>query len=147
MEQLRACDGDYGRLHTELLARRLAWWESHQAGLEWRVRLPRQAYTMLLLQYMRLDPVEVPVVYEDESLIVWRSYNFCPMLEACIRLDLDTRNVCRAASHDSVQALITCLHPRLRFDRSYKKGLRPYAPYCEERIALVPAAPVDRLDR
>jgi hypothetical protein len=138
MEQLQACEGDYTRLHAGLLAKRLAWWESHQAGLDRRGPLPRQAYTVLLLQYMGLDPTEVPVVYEDDSLIVWRSYNFCPMLEACRRLDLDTRSVCRAASHDSVQALIARLDPRLRFGRNYERGLRPYAPYCEEQIAVVP---------
>ena len=34
-------------------------------------------------------------------------------------------------------ALVARLDPRLRFTRNYEASLRPYAPYCEERIAFV----------
>ena len=73
---------------------------------------------------MGLDPRDVPVVYEDERTIIWRSTNFCPTLEACRRLELDTRIVCRAATEGVVQALIACLDPRLRFSRNYDAGIR-----------------------
>lgn len=86
---------------------------------------------------MGLDPREVPVVYEDERTIIWRSVNFCPTLAACCRLGLDTRSVCRAATEGSVQALIARLDPRLRFSRNYATGIRPYADYCEEKIELL----------
>jgi hypothetical protein len=59
------------------------------------------------------------------------------MLEACVRLGLDTRQVCREGTEESVQHLIVRLDPRLRFSRNYVDGIRPYAPYCEERIELV----------
>ena len=55
---------------------------------------------------MGLMPHEVAVVYEDERRIIWHSTNFCPTLEACLRLGLDTRVVCRAATERSVEALI-----------------------------------------
>ena len=137
VEQLRACAGDYTRLHEELLRKRLAWWEANGQDLALGGPLPRQAYTLLLLIYMGLDPREVPVVYEDERTIIWRSTNFCPTLEACRRLGLDTRIVCRAATEGSVQALIARLDPRLRFSRNYATGIRPYADYCEEKIELL----------
>ena len=86
---------------------------------------------------MGLDPRDVPVVYEDARTIIWRSTNFCPTLEACRRLELDTRIVCRAATEGVVQALIACLDPRLRFSRNYDAGIRSYADYCEEKIELL----------
>lgn len=137
VEQLRACAGDYTTLHEELLLKRLAWWEANHRDLALAGPLPRQAYTLLLLIYMGLDPREVPVMYEDERTIIWRSTNFCPTLAACRRLGLDTRSVCRAATEGSVQALIARLDPRLRFSRDYATGIRPYADYCEEKIELL----------
>ena len=70
-------------------------------------------------------------------MIIWRSTNFCPTLEACRRLGLDTRVVCRAATEGAVQALIARLDPRLRFSRNYETGIRPHADYCEEQITLL----------
>ena len=134
--QLRACRGDYGSIHEELDRKRQAWWEANKDTLRLSGPLPRQAYTMFLLLHLGLDPAEVPVVYEDERSIVWRSFNFCSMLEACIRLGLDTRQVCREGTEESVGRLIARLDPRLRFSRNYVDGIRPYAPYCEESIEL-----------
>jgi hypothetical protein len=135
--QLRACRGDYRPIHEELDRRRQAWWEANRDTLRLSGPLPRQAYTMFLVCHLGLDPAEAPVVYEDEQRIVWRSFNFCSMLEACIRLGLDTRQVCRAGAEESVQNLIARLDPRLRFSRDYGNGIRPYAPYCEEQIQIV----------
>jgi tRNA(adenine34) deaminase len=135
--QLRACRGDYRLIHEALDRKRQDWWEANRAVLKLSGPLPRQAYTMFLLVHLGLDPIEVPVVYEDERAIVWRSFNFCSMLEACIRLGLDTRQVCREGTEESVQRLIARLNSRLRFSRNYVDGIRPYAPYCEERIELI----------
>ena len=137
IEQLRACAGDYGQFSAARVQRWLAWWEANHLRLDLRGPLPRQAYTLVLLVYMGLDPHTVPVVYEDDKTIIWRSTNFCPTLEACRRLGLDTRIVCRAATEAAVQALIVRLDPRLRFSRNYAAGVRPYADYCEEQITLL----------
>ncbi len=136
VELLRACTGDYRQFSAGRVDKWLAWWEANHLHLDLRGPLPRQAYTLVLLTYMGLDPCEVPVVYEDDQTIIWRSANFCPTLEACRRLGLDTRIVCRAATEAAVQALIVCLDPRLRFSRNYAAGLRPYADYCEEQITF-----------
>jgi tRNA(adenine34) deaminase len=137
MGQLRACGGDHRPIHEELERKRQAWWEANRDALRLIGPLPRQAYTMFLLEHLGLEPTEVPVVYEDERLIVWRSFNFCSTLEACVRLGLDTRQVCREGTEESVQHLISRLDPRLRFSRNYLDGIRPYAAYCEERIELL----------
>jgi tRNA(adenine34) deaminase len=135
--ELLACGGDYGRIHEALDRKRQAWWEANRDTLRLSGPLPRQAYTMFLLLHLELDPAEVPVVHEDERCIVWRSFNFCSMLGACVRLGLDTRQVCREGTEESVQHLIERLDPRLRFSRDYADGIRPHAPYCEERIDLI----------
>ena len=137
IERLMACRGDFRRLHAASDRKRQAWWEAHKDSLRLQGALPRQAYTLVLLLHMELDPNEVPVLCEDEHKIVWRSFNFCPTLEACLRLGLDTRQVCREATEESVQNLIARLDPRLRFARNYVDGIRPYAAYCEESIELV----------
>lgn len=117
--QLRACAGDYTGLHEEVLQKRLAWWEANHESLNPAGPLPRQAYTLLLLVYMGLDPREVPVVYEDERTIIWRSANLCPTLEACRRLGLDTR----ASAHSiraylpDVRQFAACI-PKTRRNRS-----------------------------
>jgi tRNA(adenine34) deaminase len=137
VEQLRACAGDYRQFSEERVQRWLAWWEANHQGLALGGPLPRQAHTLALLVYMGLDPRQVPMVYEDDRTIIWRSTNFCPTLEACRRLDLDTRVVGDAVTEGSVQALIARLVPRLRFSRNYAAGIRPYADYCEETIELL----------
>jgi tRNA(adenine34) deaminase len=137
MAQLVSCGGDFRLLHEGLAQKRLAWWQAVGRSLALDGPLPRRAYQLVLLEYMSLDPGEVPVVYEDESRITWRSFNVCPVLEACLRLGLDTRVVCREGTEASVQMLIARLDPRLRFSRDYADGVRPYAEYCEETIEVV----------
>ncbi len=136
VKQLLDCGGDYGQIDAAQSAKRLAWWAANKDRLKLSGTLPRQAYTLFLLAYLGLDPAEVPVVYEDATIIVWRSRNFCPTLAACQRLGLDTRLVCRQGTERSVQMLISCLDPRLWFSRNYASGVRPYADYCEESIEL-----------
>ncbi len=95
----------------------------------------RKAYTLVMLKFMKINPEEVPVVYEDEKKIVWRSYNWCPILEACKRIGVDTRNVCELGEEASVQLMIEKINPKLRFTRNYEK-IRPHTDYCEEIIYL-----------
>ena len=128
--------GSYEFIHQELLKKRLGWYEQNKDRLELKGPDVRKAYTLLLIRYMGLNQEEVPVVYEDERKIVWRSYNFCPVLEACKRLGMDTREVCKKAEEKSVQDLISRINPNLRFSRNYEK-IRPYEKYCEETIELI----------
>ena len=68
--------------------------------------------------------------------IAWSSENPCPTLEACARLGLDTRVICRRVYEKSTQAFLSKLDPELRFLRDYQ-AIRPHAPGCRERIVRV----------
>jgi len=74
-------------------------------------------------------------VDKNEEKIVIHSMNFCPTLEACKILNLDTRVVCKEFSEVPTDVLLKLLNPRLSFHRNYEK-LRPYSPYCEEIITF-----------
>lgn len=94
---------------------------------------PRSAFETVFFKYMGLAEDELPIAFESEDEIVWRSANPCPTLEACNRLGLDTRTVCRAVYEKSTQAMISVLNPRLRFLRDYS-AIRPHAEVCVESI-------------
>jgi hypothetical protein len=135
IDEIKMCKGDYSKIHERLSIKRLAWWRENKDKIKLAGSLPRQAYQMVLLGYMKLKPEEVPVVYEDEKKITWRSYNFCPTLEACKKLGVDTRIVCKEGFERSIQELASCLSKKLRFSRNYET-LRPYGQYCEETFEL-----------
>jgi hypothetical protein len=139
IEQIRKCQGDYRGMHEELKKKRLDWWESNKEifkKLNLLDFLPRLAFTIILFEYMRINPIDIQVIYEDEKRIIWRSFNFCPILEACKRLGIDTRIFCKAVNDESVQDFLSCINPKLKFFRNYEK-IRPHAEYCEETFELV----------
>ncbi len=128
--------GSYDSINCRLSKKRRGWYEQNKAKLNLQGSDPRKAYQMVLLEYMKLNPDEVLVVFEDEKKITWKSNNWCPVLEACQRLGLDTRRICRAGWESSVQDMIELINPKLRFSRNYNL-LRPHGDYCEETIELV----------
>ena len=75
------------------------------------------------------------IVEQVDRKMVTRWWNHCPTLETCQKLGLDTREICRKAYHKPVQAFLSKIDPRLRFDRNYE-ALRPHTAYCEEIITL-----------
>jgi len=135
MERLVEADaaGGYDAFVRELTKKRDDWCEANGDNLKLEGSEVRRAYTLLVIRYLGLDPTQVPVVFEDDTKIIWRSFNFCPLLEACKRLGKDTREVCRRAQEAPAQALVSKANRRLRFSRSYDR-IRPYAQFCEEMI-------------
>ncbi|MEA4909206.1 MAG: hypothetical protein GYA17_02555 [Chloroflexi bacterium] len=131
VERLQATP--WGEIELAVAEKRRGWVRRHAGQLPARPVSPRQAYELLFFTYMGLRPEDLPVVAESETEIVWRSLNPCPTLEACLRLGLDTRQVCRQAYEQSTQAFLAEVDPQLRFSRSYTE-IRPYAEYCLERI-------------
>jgi hypothetical protein len=124
----------YEEMAMETSRKREEWFQRNKEHLRLKGSDVRKAYTLLLIRYLCIDPAEVPVVYEDETKIVWRSTNFCPLLEACGRLGLDTKAVCRSQELPA-QELISKVNPSLKFSRNYDR-IRPGSPYCEEMIEL-----------
>ena len=125
---------NWNQINTELTEKRLDWYEKNKNNLNLQGTDVKKAYTLLLMK-IGISPEEAPVVYEDENKIVWRSYNWCPVLEACKIGGFDTREVCKKGWEQSVQALIKKINPKLRFFRTYET-LRPHGGYCEEIIEL-----------
>lgn len=136
VERLRDADDMALRaLNEDSTRRRIAWFLEHREELPLPEDDPLEAGYLLLLLRFGIAPEEAPVVSRSERVITFHSQNFCPTLEACRLLGLDTRHVCKYINEDSTNALLRALDPRLRFSRNYEK-LRPNAPYCEETISL-----------
>ena len=123
-------------INSNLLKKRLQWLEENKRNLVSQGTDVRRAYTLFLIQYLKVDPVKVPIIYENGNKIIWRSFNLCPVLEACKKGGFDTKEVCKKGWEQSVQALIEKVNPKLRFSRNYNK-IRPYTSYCEEMIELI----------
>ena len=115
--------------------RRKRWLETNQDKLSVTGTEVEKAYDVFLLKYLNLDPEEAPIVEKTEKKIVYRSHNFCPVLEACKALNLDTKRICKLVYEKPAQIFLSTLNPRLKFKRNYKK-IRPYTDYCEEIIEL-----------
>ena len=113
--------------------KRLNWWANHSDLKPTGPVSPRMAFERLFFDYMGLKKEDLPILSESENEITWASKNPCPTLEACSRLKLDTRTVCRQAYEKSTQAFVSQLDPCLRFVRSYKE-IRPHAKICRESI-------------
>lgn len=124
-EQLRAWD-------QERADRRIAWFRGQPTALQGD---PLDRAYAVLLKKLGISASEAPIIRKDEKEIVFHSRNFCPTLEACKILGLDTRIVCKMYNERSPDALVKQVDPRLRFSRSYSE-IRPYSSYCEERISL-----------
>jgi tRNA(Arg) A34 adenosine deaminase TadA len=93
-----------------------------------------KAYRMLLKKF-NITEEQAPIIHRDENKIVFHSMNFCPTLEACKILNLDTRQVCSCYNENSTDTLVKQIDSRLSFERNYEK-LRPYSEYCEEMIII-----------
>lgn len=139
VERLAGDGDDLQAKEREVALKRMAWLDRRGLSrpLGWPEPTapvsPREAFKLLFLDYMGLAPEHLPVVDETDSRITWLSDNPCPTLEACSRLGLDTRLVCRSIYERPTQAFLSQLDPSLRFVRDYS-NIRPYAPHCWESI-------------
>ena len=135
MERLKR--SSWREIEREVAQKRIAWvTQNKRAAGESDHPSPRQAFETFFFEYMGLPAKDLPVLSETDTEIVWRSLNPCPTLEACQRLGLDTRLVCREAYEKSTQAFLSQLDPQLRFLRSYAE-IRPYSEHCKESIIRV----------
>jgi tRNA(adenine34) deaminase len=129
-------DGALACLEQCVIEKRLAWWDRNVETLERTGNPLRDGYRMFYEGYLGLSiPQDGEIVEAMDRRLVTRWWNPCPTLEACKKLGLDTREICRKVYHQPVQVLLSKIDPRLRFERNYA-ALRPYTPYCEEIIRL-----------
>lgn len=121
--------------------------QSAQTRIQWyRKQIPNRALQALdkveqgyrmLLKRLNVTEDQAPLVHTEHGKIVFHSKNFCPTLEACKILQLDTRIVCKLYNEQATDALLKQIDPKLRFTRNYER-LRPAAEYCEELILYEP---------
>lgn len=136
IERLRHADkAKLQVLARELTERRLRWFAENRQLMEAENEEPLDSAYRIFLQKLGIPAAEAPVVYRDKRKMVFHSKNFCPTLEACKILNLDTGYVCRHLTELPTTELIRQIDPRLRFMRNYHK-LRPSRDYCEEMFVL-----------
>ena len=136
IKRLRNADDNRLREYNEESARkRTAWFQENKARFGFISSDLLDSSYRLLLERFDITPDEAPIVHKTADRIVFHSKNFCPTLEACRLLGLNTRHVCRLINENSTDILLKQLDKKLCFSRNYDK-LRPYEAYCEEMISI-----------
>lgn len=117
----------------ESIEKRLKWYKTvnNDENVN-NIDIKEKAYK-ILLQKLNIDEESAPIIEKTNKKIVFHSMNFCPTLEACKILNLDTRKICKLYNENATDVLIKQIDKNLRFVRNYKK-LRPYSEYCEEMV-------------
>lgn len=136
IEKLRnANDKILNELNTDSVNRRIKWFKENHEKFDFiNNDILGSAYKLLLNRF-NITENDAPVIATTDEEIVFHSKNFCPTLEACRILGLDTRIICKKLNENATDTLIKQIDPRLKFSRNYEK-LRPYTEYCEEMIGI-----------
>jgi tRNA(adenine34) deaminase len=120
---------------TERGVNRVRWFNANKATLPAIAGKPLETAYRVLLERLGVTPAEAPILHQDDRRLTFGSKNFCPTLEACRILGLDTRIVCKQLTEKPTEMLVRQVDPRLRFQRNYET-LRPHGAVCEESIVL-----------
>ena len=109
-------------------------------GFLWTL-VPRNVFSMVdvlelfYYSFLRLNRSDVEVVKLDETELVTRCKNSCPVLWLALRLNLDTKKVCKEVSEPVCRYVLKRMNKTLVFERNYSY-IRSYKESCEERIYL-----------
>lgn len=120
---------------TEAGVTRVRWYQANKQTLPKVEGNPVETAYHALLGRLGISTTEAPIIRRDATSLTFASKNFCPTLEACRILGLDTRTVCKQMTEKPAEMLVRQVDPRLRFRRNYET-LRPHGPACEETIWL-----------
>jgi len=155
-EVQRLREGDFVRLFTYLkkvstligkkkaleilerlaIAKRLEWLKENKDKLRLKKEnLIDSIDRIFYKKFYKLDNKDRKVIKKDKFILITRWHNYCPVLEACKAVGLDTREICRWIYHRPNQIFLSKINPGLTFKRNYK-SIRPHADYCEEIIRL-----------
>ena len=137
VDQLRNADGQrLDAMASELGEKRVVWFQTNRDREEFQVGSSLERAYRVFLAKLGVSANDAPIVESGPERIVIHSRNFCPTLEACRILGLDTRHVCSRMTEAPMDTLLKQIDPRLRFSRNYA-AIRPHCEYCEEIISLV----------
>ncbi|MBP2634738.1 MAG: tRNA-specific adenosine deaminase [Firmicutes bacterium] len=123
--------------NADSIRRRVEWFKNNKDTLDFIHNgqdILIAGYKLLLTRF-RISPADAPIIKRTDKQIVFHSRNFCPTLEACKILGLDTRRICKKLNENATDMLLKQIDTRLCFSRNYEK-LRPYSEYCEEMISI-----------
>ena len=121
------------RFNEESKKKRIEWFKLNQDNFDFFNEDKLESAYRLLLCRFGINQEQAPVIGKNEKQLVLHSRNFCPTLEACKILDLDTRYICKHYNENATDFLIKQVDASLSFRRNYEK-IRPYSTYCEESI-------------
>lgn len=127
---------EWSEIDKMVSRKRLAWYEHNKDKIILVGSDVRKSFELFFCFYADVNPDDVEIIYEDDKKIVWRSYNWCPYLEACKQLKIDTRSFCREGHEKCMDDLVKVVNPNLKFSRSYER-IRPHYDFCEETIELI----------
>jgi len=129
MDEALAC------LEQCVIEKRLAWVKANLGEVK-EDDAVMEGYRWFYERYLKISiPKDGEIIERANNRLVMRWRNPCPTLEACRKLGLDTREICKKAYHRPVEEFLKQVDPRLRFGRNYE-SLRPHTDYCEEIIEL-----------
>jgi hypothetical protein len=123
IEKLRSADNKkLAELNLESTYRRISWYRDNHSKLGFIDEVDKvTAGYMLLLKRFNITEAEAPIADRTERKIIFHSKNFCPTLEACKILGLDTRTICRNLNEGATNALVKQIDPHLKFCRNYQR--------------------------
>jgi tRNA(Arg) A34 adenosine deaminase TadA len=134
IDQLRDADEKMlMSLAGDLSKKRLAWFFENCHSFSRKRADALDTGYQVFLKKLGITADQAPIVSRDARRMVLHSKNFCPTLEACKILGLDTRFICRHLTEKPTTDLLRKVHPKLRFSRNYDR-LRPRSNSCEEMI-------------
>lgn len=136
IEKLRHVTDEQLRIYDkESTHKRVTWYHTQVSLSDISRHDTKETAYQLLLKRFNITEAQAPIVQRDEKKLVFHSGNFCPTLEACKILELDTRYVCKLYNEHATDTLVKQIDPSLRFTRNYE-NLRPDTAYCEEMIII-----------
>jgi tRNA(Arg) A34 adenosine deaminase TadA len=134
IKKLRNSTDDQLVIYNEKMCiKRKEWYNTKKHLLNEKINDNKEKAYKLLLKKFGTSEEQIPIIEKTINKIIFHSMNFCPTLEACKILDLDTRHICKLYNEQATDALIKQVDPNLKFTRNYER-IRPYSEYCEEII-------------
>ncbi len=121
-----------------IMQKRISWFENNKDMIlkYYGMSDEEKALRIIFFDYMKVNPEHAKMFRVGDKKIKTESYNFCPYLEACRQLGLDTRYVCKELEI-TVQKMCEMINPKLKFSRNYQ-NIRPHnTDFCEEYFEIL----------